>query len=125
MCVPYDRCFGSVVRLKKLLLLISSASRPFSPLISCHIIYLSFYTACLLIQRSNKSHTVSLCLPYLITETLAHLRTGSSLSLQNINFAVKMHQTHTGFTNLLNFISKLISQVVLDNNYIALCSCVE
>lgn len=29
MCALYDRCFGSVVRLKKLLFLISFASRPF------------------------------------------------------------------------------------------------
>lgn len=94
----------------------------FSLLISCHITHLSCHTACLCIQKSNKNPTMSLCLPQLIMETGSCTFRDWFLSQFSEYNAIKTHPTHMGFTDLLNFISKLISQVVLSISYITLCS---
>lgn len=70
MFALYDRCFGSVVRLKKLLSLISSALRPFFSvnILSYHFL---FVMPCSLPVhfRKQQNHTMSSHLPYLMIET--------------------------------------------------------
>lgn len=55
-----DRCFGSVVRLKKLLALVSSASRPFFSvnILSYHFLFVMPYRLPVHLEKQQKPHHV-------------------------------------------------------------------